>query len=192
MWPFWTEIGITEHNFGSWPPKDHRWHVCYIGLLISEEKILKHFFPLGPMLKLCGHLGWRSRSPDTILRIDHPCHACFKLAYWFQRRRFLRTFLIGSYVKTMSTDFESWPSKDHSCHACFKLAYWFQRKFLLSNIFPIVSYVKIMYDDGGHLGWRSGSQDIILKVDHLRTIHAMFALNWLTDFRGEEFKTFLP
>jgi hypothetical protein len=31
-----------------------------------------------------------------------------------------------------------------------------------------------------------------LKVDHLRTIHAMFALNWLTDFRGEEFKTFLP
>jgi hypothetical protein len=43
--PFWTEIGITEHNFGSWPPKYHRWHVCYIGLLVSEEKILKHFFP---------------------------------------------------------------------------------------------------------------------------------------------------
>ena len=41
-----------------------------------------------------------------------------------------------------------------------------------------------MFADGGHLGWRSGSQDIILKVDHLRTIHAMFALNWLTDFRG--------
>ena len=31
--------------------------------------------------------------------------------------------------------------------------------------------------DGGHLGWRSRSQDIILKVDHLRTIHAMFGLN---------------
>ena len=41
------------------------------------------------------------------------------------------------------------------------------------NIFPIGSYVKIMSADGGHLGWRSGSQDIILKVDHLRTIHAM-------------------
>jgi hypothetical protein len=26
-----------------------------------------------------------------------------------------------------------------------------------------------------------------LKVDHLKTILAMFALNWLTDFRGEEF-----
>jgi hypothetical protein len=45
------------------------------------------------------------------------------------------------------------------------------------NIFPIGSYVKTMFADSGHLGWRSGSQDIILKVDHLRTIHAMFALN---------------
>jgi hypothetical protein len=45
QWPFWTEIRVIEHNFGSWPPKDHRWHVCYIGWLVSEEKILKHFFP---------------------------------------------------------------------------------------------------------------------------------------------------
>jgi hypothetical protein len=36
-----------------------------------------------------------------------------------------------------------------------------------------------MSTDGGHLGWSFGSLDIILKVDHLRTIHAMFALNWL-------------
>jgi hypothetical protein len=34
-----------------------------------------------------------------------------------------------------------------------------------------------MFADGCHLGWRSGSQDILLKVDHLRTIHPMFALN---------------
>ena len=33
--------------------------------------------------------------------------------------------------------------------------------------------------DGGLGHW------IILKVDHLRTIHAMFALNWLTGFRGQ-------
>jgi hypothetical protein len=58
-------------------------------------------------------------------------------------------------------------------HVCFKLAYWLQRKFFL-NIFSIGSYVKTMSADGGHLGWRSGSQDIILKVDHLRTIHPMF------------------
>jgi hypothetical protein len=34
---------------------------------------------------------------------------------------------------------------------------------------------------------RSGSPDTILKIDHLRTIYAMFALNWLTGFREEDF-----
>jgi hypothetical protein len=43
------------------------------------------------------------------------------------------------------------------------LAYWYQRRRFL-NIFPIGSYVKTMSADGGHLGWRSGSLDIILKV----------------------------
>jgi hypothetical protein len=68
-------------------------------------------------------------------------------------------------------NFESWLCKDHSCHVCFKLAHWFQKKKNL-NIFPIGSYVKTMSADSGHLGWRSGSQDTILNVDHLRTIHS--------------------
>ena len=45
---------------------------------------------------------------------------------------------------------------------------------------------------GSHLGWRSWSPDTILKVYYPRTIHAMFALNWLTGFRREDFKTFFP
>jgi hypothetical protein len=49
------------------------------------------------------------------------------------------------------------------------------------------SYIKTMSAEGGHLGLRSGSPDTILKIDHLRIIHAMFALNWLTGFRGEDF-----
>ena len=49
-----------------------------------------------------------------------------------------------------------------------------------------------MSAEDGHLGWRLGSPDTILKSDHLRTIHVMFALNWLTGFRGEDFKTFIP
>ena len=44
-----------------------------------------------------------------------------------------------------------------------------------------------MSADGGHFGWRSGSPDTTLKIDQLGTIHAMFALNWLTRFRGEDF-----
>ena len=61
------------------------------------------------------------------------------------------------------------------------------RGIFFLNIFPIGSYVKTMSADGSHLEWRSGSQDILLKIDHLRTIHAMFALNLLTGFRGEDF-----
>jgi hypothetical protein len=47
-------------------------------------------------------------------------------------------------------------------------------------------YVKTMSAHGSHLGWRSWSPDIILKVYYPRTIHAMFALNWLTGFRRED------
>ena len=107
---------------------------------------------------------------------------------------------IGFYVKTMSAhgnhlwmevvvtghNFESILPKDHPCHVCFKLADWFQKRRLLNNL-PIGSYVKTMSADGGHFEPRSGSLDTILKIDHLRTIHAMFALNWLTGFRGEDF-----
>jgi hypothetical protein len=42
--------------------------------------------------------------------------------------------------------------------------------------------LKVAILDGGQ-----GHRTQILKIDHLRTIHAMFALNWLTGFRGEDF-----
>ena len=41
---------------------------------------------------------------ESILPKDHPCHVCFKLADWFQKRRLLNISPIGSYVKTMSAD----------------------------------------------------------------------------------------
>jgi hypothetical protein len=39
---------------------------------------------------------------ESILPKDHPCHVCFKLTYWFQRRKLLNIFSIGSYVKIKS------------------------------------------------------------------------------------------
>jgi hypothetical protein len=66
-----------------------------------------------------------------------------------------------------------WPPSSWPPSADIVLAYWFQRNIFL-NIFPIGSYVKTISADGGHLGWRSGSHDIILKVDHLRIISAKF------------------
>ena len=37
--------------------------------------------------------------------------------------------------------------------------------------------------DVDNLGLRSGSLDFILEVDHQRSIHAIFAENWLDGFR---------
>ena len=54
------------------------------------------------------------------------------------------------------------------------------------NIFPIGS----MFANGGHLGWRVGSSDTILKVDHLRTIPSKFGPNWSSSFRGKDFLIF--
>ena len=55
------------------------------------------------------------------------------------------------------------------------LLYWFQRGKNV-NIFPIGSYVKTMSADGGHFEPRSGSLNIILEDDHLRTTGDMFAI----------------
>ena len=43
---------------------------------------------------------------------------------------------------------------------------------------------------GSHFGPRLGSLNTILEVDYSRTIHAMFALDWLTGFRGEDLNNF--
>jgi hypothetical protein len=94
-------------------------------------------------------------------------------------------------VMVTGHNFESILPKDQPSHVCIKLANWFQSRRFLNN-FPIGSYVKTMSTEGGHLGWRSGSPDTILKIDHLRTIHAIFALTWLTGFRGEVFYTYFP
>jgi hypothetical protein len=87
-------------------------------------------------------------------------------------------------------DFESILPKDHPCHVCFKLADWFQKRRLLNN-FPIGSYVKTMSADDGHFEPRSGSLNIILEVDHLRTIDDMFAIlaYW---FQRRRFQNILP
>ena len=58
-----------------------------------------------------------------------------------------------------------------------------RRKFL--NIFPIRSYVENMSVDGGHLGWRVGSLNIILKGDHLKTNPPKFGPNRPSSFRED-------
>ena len=84
------------------------------------------------------HLGWRSWSPDTILKVYYPR----TIADWFQKRRLLNNFLIGSYVKTMSADGGHFGPRLGSLNTILEvdhlrtidddmfaiLAYWFQRR----------------------------------------------------------------
>jgi hypothetical protein len=43
-------------------------------------------------------------DPDLGSKWPSSADICFKLADWFQKRRLLNNFPIGSYVKTMSAD----------------------------------------------------------------------------------------
>jgi hypothetical protein len=52
---------------------------------------------------------------------------------------------------------------------------------------PIGSNVKLSRVMVAILNFRSANETQFWKLTHLRTIHAMFALNWLTGFRGEDF-----
>jgi hypothetical protein len=47
---------------------------------------------------------------ESILPKDHPCHVCFKLADWFQKRRLLNNY-IGPYGKKCFKIFSSETSK---------------------------------------------------------------------------------
>jgi hypothetical protein len=46
---------------------------------------------------------------------------------------------------------------------------------------------KIIYSNGGHLGYRTALTSTILKGEHPRIISAKFGCDWLSSFRGEDF-----
>ena len=49
-----------------------------------------------------------------------------------------------------------------------------------------------IFSNSGHLEWRAGLSDTILKGDHLRIISAKFSWDWLNIFREEDFLNFIP
>ena len=108
-WPSWLEVGITGHNFGRGPSKDHSTKVL---LQLAQWFLRRRFvceFPIGSYVKLslavgpswskgrtAGHIFGREPSNDYFINI------LFLLSKWFQTRRFLWEFSIGSYVKLSS------------------------------------------------------------------------------------------
>ena len=107
--PSWLEFGITGHNFGRGPSKDHSTKVCLqLTLWFLRRRFLCEF-PIGAYVKLssavgsswskgrtAGHIFGRESSNDYFIKI------LFLLIKWFQTRRFLWEFPIGSYVKLSS------------------------------------------------------------------------------------------
>ena len=110
---------------------------------------------------------------ESILPKDHPCHVCFKLADWFQKRRLLNNFPIGSYVKTMSPDGGHFEPRSGSLNTILEvdhlkgpsmtcLLYWLTsfRGEDFKTFFSIGSYVKttvcplkVAILDGGQGHW---------------------------------------
>ena len=102
-WPFWMEVGITGHNFGRGPSKDHSTKVL---LQLAQWFLRRRFlceFPIGSYVKLSSAVGailvegpnrrihfWKRTSNDYFIKM------LFLLIKWFQTRRFLWEFPIGS------------------------------------------------------------------------------------------------
>ena len=155
------------------------------------------FFPKGPMLNI------RSAQKTNFVEVhSRTIHSMFALN-WFTGARaenFQTFFPIRSYVKTMSADsghLEFPIGKKnitfvevHPMTIYMQCLLWTgllvsEKKFL--KHFPIGSHVKTMSADGGHLEFPIGTKNITFVEVHPMTIHAMFALNRFTGFRGEIF-----
>jgi hypothetical protein len=63
---------------------------------MALQCILKQYLLMAAILD--GGRGHRTQF-ESILPKDHPCHVCFKLADWFQRRRLLNNFPIDPMLK---------------------------------------------------------------------------------------------
>ena len=70
----------------------------------QKQKQNKTIFPIGSFVETDGgYLGWRSGSPDTILKDDHQrTIPKFVSIDQVVSEKILKHFPIGSYVKTMS------------------------------------------------------------------------------------------
>ena len=108
-WPSWLEVMITGHNFGRGPSTDYSTKVW---LQLAQWFLRRRFlceFPLGSYVKLSSAVGpsWSKgrtaehnfgRGPSN----DYFIKGWFQLSNWFQTRRFLCEFPIGSCVQLSS------------------------------------------------------------------------------------------
>ena len=138
------EVGVTGHNFESWPPKDHSCHVCF-KLTYWFQRRLLNTFSIGSYVKIKsshgGHLEFPISKRFTNLVQDHNQNTLWALAamldfwsapktkipsmnisakfgssvLWFQKKRWKCEIPIGSNVKHESWR-PSWISDRQTIH----------------------------------------------------------------------------
>ena len=98
-WPSWLEVGITGHNFGRGPPKDHSTKVW---LQLAQWFLRRRFlceFPIGSYVKLSSLWGpsWsKGWTAGLFLEENHPMTISSKFcSYWangFRKEDFYGNF----------------------------------------------------------------------------------------------------
>jgi hypothetical protein len=145
------------------------WHTHFRGRILNILPYAK------TMSADVGHFAWRSGSLDIILKVDHSCHVCFKLTYWFQKFKANVAWMVLKWSTSKIT------SSDPDLHAK-----WLPSANIVLTWDRMGNMFKIL-----HL-WNEYANFQLSKLCPVTLIHAMFALNWLTGFRGFFFKTFSP
>ena len=111
-------------------------------------------------IKIKKKIDRREPSNDYFIKI------LFLLSKWFQTRRFLWEFPIGSYVKLCS-----------AVAAILVGGLKYQTQIFF-KFHPPVFYFQL----GGYLGRKSGSPDTFLEGGHPRIISPKFGCNWPSGF----------
>jgi hypothetical protein len=107
--PSWSEGGTTRHNFGRRPSNDYSIKVWFqLSNWFQTRRFLGEF-PIGSYVKLRSAVEAilvEGPNRHTFLEENHPMTISSKFssywAKWFQTRRFLWEFPIGSHVKLSS------------------------------------------------------------------------------------------
>jgi hypothetical protein len=115
----------------------------------------------------------------------------FLLSKWFQTRRFLWEFPIGSYVKLSSavvailvggmkcrTHFWKGTTQGSFQQSLVEIGSVVSEEKIFFKFHPLFFYFQL----GGHLGWKSGTLDTILEGGHPRIIPPKFGCNWPSGF----------
>ena len=98
---------------------------------------------------------------------DHSCHVCFKLNYWFQRRRLLNIFSIGSYKCMLKL------KSSHGGHLEFPIS---KRFTSLVQDHPMIIPAKSQFN------WLGGFwQEDFFKFQLMRTHYGPWQPCWISN-----------